>query len=279
MRSDPARGARFLQLALVAAALSVSASAFGQAALPRAHAHNDYAHRRPLLDALDHGFCSVEADIFVVGRELLVAHDREDIRPERTLQRLYLDPLRERVRAHNGRVYPGGPSFTLLIDFKSEAEPTYAVLREVLAGYREMLTVFREDRTETNAVTVVLSGNRPRALVEAEAERLVAIDGRLPDLEANPSPHVVPLISDNWRSHFRWIGEGPFPEDERTRLVSWVLRAHDQGRRIRFWGAPDTPAAWQALFHAGVDLINTDRLGELAAFLRPRPGGTQTGAP
>jgi len=28
-----------------------------------AHAHNDYLHARPLLDALDHGFCSVEADI------------------------------------------------------------------------------------------------------------------------------------------------------------------------------------------------------------------------
>jgi hypothetical protein len=29
--------------------------------LTRAHAHNDYHHPRPLLDALDHGFCSVEA--------------------------------------------------------------------------------------------------------------------------------------------------------------------------------------------------------------------------
>ena len=26
----------------------------------RAHAHNDYEHKRPLLDALDQGFCSVE---------------------------------------------------------------------------------------------------------------------------------------------------------------------------------------------------------------------------
>ena len=32
--------------------------------LRRAHAHNDYYHKRPLLDALDQGFCSVEADVF-----------------------------------------------------------------------------------------------------------------------------------------------------------------------------------------------------------------------
>src|SRR5436190_12307328 len=30
--------------------------------LPQLHAHNDYEHKRPLFDALDHGFCSVEAD-------------------------------------------------------------------------------------------------------------------------------------------------------------------------------------------------------------------------
>jgi hypothetical protein len=40
-------------------------------ALEHAHAHNDYLHQRPLLDALDHGFCSVEADIFLVDGELL----------------------------------------------------------------------------------------------------------------------------------------------------------------------------------------------------------------
>src|SRR5713226_4549315 len=92
--------------------------------LTRAHAHNDYEHARPLLDALDHGFCSVEADIYLVEGKLLVAHDRNKIQPERTLQALYLDPLRERVRQNGGRVYRGGPSLTLLIDVKSDAEKT-----------------------------------------------------------------------------------------------------------------------------------------------------------
>jgi len=34
--------------------------------LTQAHAHNDYAHARPLFDALDQGFCSVEAYIFLL---------------------------------------------------------------------------------------------------------------------------------------------------------------------------------------------------------------------
>ena len=36
---------------------------------PAFHAHNDYLHSRPLLDALDQGFDSVEADVFLVNEE------------------------------------------------------------------------------------------------------------------------------------------------------------------------------------------------------------------
>ena len=84
--------------------------------LPQAHAHNDYEHARPLHDALGHGFCSVEADVWLVNGQLLVAHDLKDARPERTLQALYLDPLRARVARNNGKVFRGGPPCTLLVD-------------------------------------------------------------------------------------------------------------------------------------------------------------------
>jgi len=49
--------------------------------LLRAHSHNDYAHTRPLLDALDQGFCSVEADIYLENGQLLVGHDKKDLTP------------------------------------------------------------------------------------------------------------------------------------------------------------------------------------------------------
>lgn len=236
--------------------------------LARAHAHNDYEHPRPLLDALDQGFCSVEADIYLVEGRLLVAHDRAQVRPERTLQALYLDPLQRRVRDNTGRVFKGGPRFWLLIDFKSEAAPTWQALKPVLEGYREMLTAFEPDRTETNAVTVILSGNAPRALLAGEPRRLAALDGRAGDLKANPSPHLVPWVSESWPGLFQWRGEGPMPEPELTKLRDMVLLAHEQGRRVRFWGAPDLEARWRIEHTAGVDLINTDKLAALAGFLR-----------
>jgi len=143
----------------------------GGPALSRAHAHNDYEHTRPLLDALDRGFSSVEADIWLLDGRLLVAHDREALRPERTLQALYLDPLRARVQQNGGRVHKGGSAFLLWIDVKSDAEPTYGALRAVLAEYAGMLTAYRRDSAEANAISVIVSGNRARETMAAEALR------------------------------------------------------------------------------------------------------------
>lgn len=239
---------------------------------PRAHAHNDYQHTRPLLDALDHGFCSVEADVWLVDGELRVAHDLKDAKPGRTLETLYLEPLRARVSQNAGRVFREGPLFLLMVDVKSDATNTYQVLRGVLERYEPMLTRFDPGRTHTNAVTVVISGNRAREWMAREPTRLAAYDGRLPDLEnpAAASPHFIPLISDNWANLFRWragASEGPLPADEKRKLMELVQRTHAQKRLLRLWGAPDTPVAWRALSEAGVDFLNTDDLAGLQKFL------------
>jgi hypothetical protein len=235
--------------------------------LSRAHAHNDYEHPRPLLDALDHGFCSVEADIFLVDGQLLVAHERDKVRPERTLERLYLEPLRQRAKVHDGRIYPGGGEFFLLIDIKSEAEPTYAVLRPLLARYADLLTTYRDGRSEQKAVTAILSGNRPRAALEAERVRHAGLDGRPEDLRGAAPARLVPWISAGWPSLFQWRGEVPMPPAEREKLRQLVAEAHRQGRKVRFWATPELPAFWKELLRADVDLIGTDRLSDLRDFL------------
>ena len=57
------------------------------------------------------------------------------------------------------------------------------------------------------------------------------------------------------------------PEAEQDKLKTLVERAHQQGRRIRFWGIADKPIGWQEMQWAGVDLINTDDLSGLRKFL------------
>ena len=219
--------------------------------LAQAHAHNDYLHERPLLDALDHGFTSVEADIFLVDGKLLVAHEKKDLKPERTLQALYLDPLRQRVRDNGGHVYPGGGPFGLLIDIKQNGPATYAVLSKVLAEYADIISVVRDGKLEPKAVNVVISGDRPIALIKGESVRYAGIDGRLGDLDSKEPTNVLPLVSDSWAAHFKWRGKGPLSEAERAKLRDAVARAHAQGRKIRFWAAPDNEAAWSELARLG----------------------------
>ncbi|NBE95421.1 hypothetical protein FE391_24575 [Nonomuraea sp. KC401] len=261
---------------LVAAGTMLLAAAPAQAAgrpepLPRAHAHNDYEHERPLLDALDHGFTSVEADIYLVDGELRVGHDPEDLRPGRTLQSLYLDPLIRRAR--HGSVFPGTRQpLQLLVDVKNNGEATYTELDRVLKAYKRMLTTYHKGRVRHGAVTVVVSGERPRELMAGQERRYAFYDGRMDDL-GQGDPGLIPLISDNWTNHFSWLGEGEMPAAERAKLRRIVATAHRDGQRVRFWATPDTAgpardALWRELVAADVDHLNTDDLAGLRDFLR-----------
>lgn len=239
------------------------------APLERAHSHNDYRQPRPLEDALAQGFGSVEADIFLVDGELRVGHDRSELRPGRTLERLYLDPLLARVRKNGGTVHPGGTRFILLIDLKADGERVYAELKRRLPAYREMLAGFADGRRTPGAVTAILSGDRPIATVRSERNRWVFLDGRPSDLGKGESPDLFPLISDAWPNHGRWLGVGPMPTADRQAMRDRIARAHAEGKWFRFWASGNQPAMWRELRDAGADLINVDDLRGLRALLEP----------
>lgn len=261
-------------------AFAADASADGRPPGPRplwrAHAHNDYEHPRPLLDALDHRFGSVEADIFLVDGALLVAHSADQLDPARTLESLYLAPLAARVRAHHGSVYRGHRQpLQLLVDIKTEGASTYLALDHQLRRYHGLFTTYAHGRVRPGAVTAVVSGDRAaRVPLAAQTVRHAFYDGRLADLGTTDAA-FAPLISDNWTLNFGWLGVGAFPEAERRRLRTIVAAAHARGQRVRFWATPDLAgpardAVWTELLAAGVDHLNTDDLAGLEAFLDAR---------
>ncbi|MFI6697636.1 phosphatidylinositol-specific phospholipase C/glycerophosphodiester phosphodiesterase family protein [Streptomyces sp. NPDC050509] len=264
---------------VAAPAYAGAASRTGGGPTPRplrqAHAHNDYLHPRPLFDALAHGFTSVEADIFLVDGELLVAHEATELDPARTLASLYLDPLFARVRANHGSVYRGHHRpVHLLIDIKTDGAAAYAELHRQLARYRPMLTTYAHGSVRPGAITPVISGDRAaRVPMEAQRVRYAFYDGRLDDLGTAAPASFVPLISTNWTQSFTWQGVGPFPAAERAELRRIADTTHAHGQRLRFWATPDTPgpardAVWTELLAAGVDHLNTDDLAGLERFLR-----------
>ncbi|WCK54560.1 phosphatidylinositol-specific phospholipase C/glycerophosphodiester phosphodiesterase family protein [Aneurinibacillus sp. Ricciae_BoGa-3] len=273
-----------MPLSSVCSAASTSSHQESVLPLARTHAHNDYEHTLPLTDAIAHGFTSVEADVWLVNGELLVAHDLKDVRPEHTLKSLYLDPLKERVNGNHGWVYPNYKhDVTLLVDVKSEAASTYRVLDEQLRRYQSMITKFTPSGVKPGAITVIVSGNRARTLMENQPVRYAAYDGRMSDLGSNASNQFIPLISDNWTNQFTWMGKGQMPKEEQDKLHSIISAAHAKGQKVRFWATPDSSspereAIWHELLNAGVDMINTDDLAGLQQFLKandPHPSEPQ----
>jgi hypothetical protein len=186
---------------------------------------------------------------------------------------LYLKPLAERLAQRKGWVYDPGRTVTLLIDFKTEGEATYPVLAKQLAKYRELFEPRDpgDGRPAAPPVLAVISGDRPIELIAHDANRLCAIDGRLPDINSERGADLIPLISDAWSTQFAWTGEGPMPAAEREKLRQYAADTHAAGRRLRFWGAPDTEAVWTELHNAGVDLLNADDLPRLQKFLTSQP--------
>jgi hypothetical protein len=233
-----------------------------------AHAHNDYEHKRPLLDALDLGFMSIEADVYLNDGELLVAHHWLQISKDRTLRNLYLEPLRQRTLQFAGSVFGNGEPITLLVDIKRDGATAYAALDKLLAEYREIISSTENGAFQERAVNVIVSGDRAAAEIANSNPRYVGIDGRLSDLSRDVDAKLMPLISDNWSQHFKYRGTGEMSDQERAKLIDIVSRAHAKGQQVRFWATPDYEKLWTELESAGVDLIGTDDLNRLAEFLR-----------
>ncbi|QHT71000.1 hypothetical protein GXP67_32300 [Rhodocytophaga rosea] len=234
--------------------------------LPNAHAHNDYLHKKPLLDALSYGFTSIEADIHLIDGELYVVHDKpSSLQNILTLKKAYLEPLSQHIALNKGYVYPGySPAIYLMIDIKTDAEPTYALLKKQLTPYASLL---QTKNNPDGRVKVVLSGNRPTGTVQQEATPLVSIDGRPEDLAANHASDFMPVISQNYSKVLKWNGEGTIPEADEQILRKLAVETHKQGKKLRLWASPEKLNVWKSLLEAGVDFINTDKLQELQTFL------------
>ena len=241
-----------------------------------AHAHNDYLHERPLFEALSAKFKSVEADVFSVDGELLVAHEIHEVKPEKTLERYYLEPLQRIIQQNAGSVYGEGSSLVLFVDIKNDGLNTYKLLDDLLKRYAAMLTVFhRSGEVKLGAVTVIVSGERPLAYMQSQNIRYAGYDGRLTDLASELLPTFMPYISDNWTQYFSWTGEDEMPGDEQLKLMQLVEAIHAKGYKLRFWATPDMPGkarenVWTQLKSSGVDLIGTDNIQALKNFLTPQ---------
>ena len=230
---------------------------------PRTHSHNDYLRKRPLFEALENGFASVEADLFLVEGKLLVAHGRNQLKPENTLESMYLRPLSEIIRKNKGSVYPGyHHPLWVLIDIKEGGSEVYKALKSEAARHPEL-----SYHGANSAIRFVISGDRPIEDLVKDKGRFAGLDGRLDDLDKGFTPEFMPWVSGDWSDSFRWNITTPFTEMDKLKGIS--DHVHKGGYLLRFWGAADDPAVWETQWKGGVDLLNADHLSVLRTWMSP----------
>jgi len=237
--------------------------------VPYAHSHNDYEHTRPLLDALDATFYSIEADIYFAGGSFEVKHMSWDS-PKGVLKGLYLDPLQARVTSQ-GSVYGDGRQVALWLDLKDQDGSFPSALEALLAQY-PMLTAFGPSGATEGPVTVILTGDAKMkgAFVE-QSPRHAARDSNDFSPSDPPSDGAWTAYALDWGTYLDWDGTGAVPQQADLRMRCIVAKAHALGRKVRFYAAPDRSEVWQAGVDRGVDFIHTNDLQGARSYLLTAP--------
>jgi len=238
--------------------------------LPLAHSHNDYERKKPLKEALEHGFTSIEADVLFVYGRLLVGHNMPNRRFHglKTLSRQYLRPLYRRWKRNDGEIYPGYKGdFYLWIDIKFEPKQSYHRLREILIHFKEMLNYYENGKFHKGKVTVILSGERPFDELLNDTLQLMTLDGRPGDLGKNYPTELMPFISERADKIAGTTDSSKINQEVIERIKTHIEKVHAQGKKVRLWATPEDKKVWGILIQIGIDLINTDHLTKLRNYL------------
>lgn len=228
--------------------------------LVKVHSHNDYNHTIPFWDAYSNGAASIEADIFLKDNNLFVAHDKEGITISRTLEDLYLKPLETALRMN----YKKENKLVLLIDIKTDAEPTLNKLISILKKYETII--------KNKDIKIVISGNRPASETYTKYPDFILFDYQ--EIEKPLSKEnweKVAMINADFKKYSVWNGLGRLTHDDYNRVSTVISKAKKLNRPFRFWGCPDTKSTWKAFLELGVDIINTDKPFDCVQYFESFP--------
>lgn len=222
----------------------------------RVHSHNDYLQNIPFWKAISSGATSVEADVFLVGDSLYVAHTKQEIDTNRNFESLYLKPLQRYLALESNTL----KKLQLLVDVKSGSYASLDALINVLQKY--------PDITNNDALSIVISGNRPKPSEYINYPYFIFFDYQ--SLEEITDPSIlkkIALVSLSFKKFSSWNGKGRLTNEDYKKIDSVIKLAHTLNKPFRFWATPDSKTAWKAFVHLGIDFINTDQPFECTQYV------------
>ena len=224
------------------------------------HSHNDYAGALPFYEAYSNEAGVIEADVFLVNNELIVAHTAKEITSHNTLKSLYLEPLSAKLKMLEGKAYQSNKPLILMIDVKSEADATLKLIGEQLKDFPEIIS--------NKNIKVVISGNRPSVDKWTSYPDFVYFDGRLNETYSASELARVEMISEDLHKITVWNGKGVLTQADLEKIQETIKKVHDQNKKVRFWATQDNVNSWMTFMNLKVDFIGTDNVPALTQFIK-----------
>ncbi|MEH6681328.1 MAG: alkaline phosphatase [Sediminicola sp.] len=223
---------------------------------PWIHSHNDYHQNIPFWKAFSSGLNTIEADIHLVKGTLYVAHDRNEILEDRTLETLYLEPMVTALERGFGKQ----AVINLMVDIKSDAVPSLNSLVQLLKRYPKIIN--------SDRYRIIVSGSRPDANTYHSYPDFIYFDHQQLDnpMDAKDWERVA-MVSLPFGAYSEWNGKGRLTHTDLDKVKETIAKAKQLKRPFRFWGTPDSKTAWRTFVELGMDVINTDRPFECASYL------------
>jgi alkaline phosphatase len=179
-------------------------------AQPLIHSHNDYTHLHPFWEAYNNNAGVIEADVYEVNGELMVAHSKGDIKSGNTLNSMYIQPIVKLFDSSKNNAH----SFYLMIDIKENQSAVLKILMEVLQQYS---TVFNRSINK-NAVQVFISGDRPPDTSFPTYPTYIMFDGLPGKNYLAKDLQKIVMISDNFRNYSKWNGIDKLPAEDSIKI-------------------------------------------------------------
>ena len=254
-----------MRKAIILVLLTLPCLVWGQSPVAM-HSHNDYERTVPFFEAYSQHCVSIEADVYLQDGEILVAHDRKDVRADRSLKTMYIEPIVRIFRENGGRMWRGSDDrLDLVIDLK-----TAESMPGVVALFEQYPDVFASG----NGVRVLIGGEKPAAEDFDKWPSWLWFIGRFEQGKLNFTPDQlsrIAVISARFRDFAKtWNGKGRMDDSDFSAVRRAIEDAHRAGKPIRFWGAPDTGNVYLTFYVMGADIINTDDPARCRMFFEER---------
>jgi hypothetical protein len=251
-----------------------------QSNLPIGHSHNDYLQKRPLYEAIELGFGSIEIDICLTGKkELKVAHIPWFLAGKKDIDELYFTPIAKMIEEKDPRFnYSKEFPLNLLIDFKKNADSTYKYLKLVFIKYSKYITQYYKGKVIYKGPLVInITGNQPWNALMKDSVTYCLMDGPIwltdssidhkgfSDIDTSRLKYMGRVAND-WQSlmafkkHFK--SEDEFCSSVKANLQQY----HDHGLTTRFHGVPNNEKAWMIIAKCGAHWFNVDKLQRFSGF-------------